>query len=114
LGFIETNSFERYIFAYGPSFLPYILVSIAMAKPVIHISEIEAASNFAALLARVRAGAEIVIEQDSQPVALVHPVEPVRRTISECLALLPEDSKASIDAEFASDVQAAVGRDGQI
>jgi prevent-host-death family protein len=79
-----------------------------MAKPVIHISEIEAASNFAALLARVRAGAEVVIEQNSQPVAVVHPAEPVRRTIVECLALLPEDSKAIIDPDFANDVQAAV------
>jgi prevent-host-death family protein len=79
-----------------------------MAKPVIHISEIEAASNFAALLARVRAGAEIVIERNSQPVAVVHPAEPVRRTISECIALLPEDSKAIIDPDFANDVQAAV------
>jgi antitoxin (DNA-binding transcriptional repressor) of toxin-antitoxin stability system len=79
-----------------------------MAKPVIHISEIEAASNFAALLARVRAGAEIVIEQNSQPVAVVRPAGPVRRTISECLALLPEDSKAIIDPAFANDVQAAV------
>jgi prevent-host-death family protein len=87
---------------------PYIVVSVAMAKPVIHISEIEAVSNFAALLARVRAGAEIVIEQNSHPVAVVHPAEPVRRTISECLALLPEDSKATIDADFANDVQAAV------
>ena len=33
-----------------------------MAKDVIHISEAEAASDFAALMARVRAGAEIVIE----------------------------------------------------
>jgi antitoxin (DNA-binding transcriptional repressor) of toxin-antitoxin stability system len=79
-----------------------------MAKPVIHISEIEAASNFAALLARVRAGAEIVIEQNSQPVAVVRPAGPVRRTISECLTLLPEDSKATIDPDFANDVQAAV------
>jgi prevent-host-death family protein len=79
-----------------------------MAKPVIHVSEIEAASNFAALLARVRAGAEIVIEQNSRPVAVVHPAEPVRRTISECLALLPEDSKVTIDPDFANDVQAAV------
>lgn len=79
-----------------------------MAKPVIHLSEIEAASNFAALLARVRAGAEIVIEQNSQPVAVVRPPDAVRRTISECLALLPEDSKAIIDADFANDVQAAV------
>jgi prevent-host-death family protein len=79
-----------------------------MAKSVIHISEIEAASNFAALLARVQAGAEIVIEQNSQPVAVVHPAKPIRRTISECIALLPEDSKATIDADFAHDVQAAV------
>jgi prevent-host-death family protein len=79
-----------------------------MAKPVIHVSEMEAAGNFAALLARVQAGAEIVIERNSQPVAVVHPAEPVRRTISECLALLPEGSKATIDPDFANDVQAAV------
>jgi antitoxin (DNA-binding transcriptional repressor) of toxin-antitoxin stability system len=79
-----------------------------MTKQVIHISELEAANNFAALLARVRAGVEVVIEHDSQPVAVVHPAEPVRRTISECIALLSEDSKATIDADFASDVEAAV------
>lgn len=59
-------------------------------------------------MARVQAGAEIVIEQKSQPVAVVHPAIPVRRTISECIARLPEDSKATIDADFAHDVQAAV------
>jgi len=32
----------------------------------------------------------------------------VRRTISECLALLPEDSQAVIDSGFARDVAAAV------
>jgi len=32
-----------------------------MAKHVIHISEAEATSNFADVLARVRAGAEVVI-----------------------------------------------------
>jgi antitoxin (DNA-binding transcriptional repressor) of toxin-antitoxin stability system len=79
-----------------------------MIKHVVHISELDAASNFAALLARVRAGVEVVIEHDSQPVAVVHPAEPIRRTISECIALLSEDSKATIDADFASDVAAAV------
>jgi len=77
-----------------------------MAKLVIHISEIEAASDFAALLARVRAGTEVIIEHNSQPVAVVHPA--VRRTISECIALLSEDSNATIDADFANDVQAAI------
>jgi hypothetical protein len=36
-----------------------------MAKDVINISEAEAASDFAALMARVRVGAEIVIEMAS-------------------------------------------------
>ena len=45
----------------------------AMAKPVIHISEIEAANNFASLMAKVRAGNEIVIEHNSQPVAVLRP-----------------------------------------
>jgi antitoxin (DNA-binding transcriptional repressor) of toxin-antitoxin stability system len=48
----------------------------AMAKRVIHISEAEAASDFAALLARVRAGAEVVSEHDARPVAVVLPAEP--------------------------------------
>jgi antitoxin (DNA-binding transcriptional repressor) of toxin-antitoxin stability system len=41
-----------------------------MAKLVIHISEAEAASDFASLMARVRDGAEVVIEQDARPVAV--------------------------------------------
>lgn len=56
-----------------------------MVKNVVHISETEAASDFASLMARVRAGAEI-----------------------ECIALLPEDSTATIDPDFAKDVEAAV------
>ncbi|MGA8310002.1 MAG: hypothetical protein WB755_08225 [Terriglobales bacterium] len=79
-----------------------------MAKRVIHISEAEAASDFVSLLAHVRAGAQVVIENGARPVAILHPPEPVRRTISECMALLPEDSTATIDPDFARDVEAAV------
>lgn len=80
-----------------------------MAKGVIHISEKEAATtNVASLLARVRAGAEVVIEGEGRPLAVLRLPEPVRRTISECIALLPEDSSATIDADFAKDVAAAV------
>ena len=43
-----------------------------MAKDVIHISEAEAASDFAALMARVRPGAKIVIENGERPVAVLH------------------------------------------
>jgi antitoxin (DNA-binding transcriptional repressor) of toxin-antitoxin stability system len=78
--------------------------------PVFHISEEEAANNFALVLARVRAGAEVIIESESGnlPVAVVHAPEPPRRTISECIALLPGDSTAVMDADFARDVEAAV------
>jgi len=80
-----------------------------MSKHVIRISESEAtATNVATLLARVRAGAEIVIESDARPVAVLRAPEPVRRTISECIALLPEDSTATIDPDFSRDVEAAV------
>ena len=79
-----------------------------MADRVIHISEAEAAGNFTSLLARVRAGAEIVIERNAQPIAVLRSPTPPRRTISECIALLPEDSTATIDADFAKDVEAAV------
>jgi antitoxin (DNA-binding transcriptional repressor) of toxin-antitoxin stability system len=72
------------------------------------MSEAEAASDFAGLLARVRAGAEIVIESGKLPVAVIHAPVPPRRSISECIALLPEDSTATIDADFAGDVEAAV------
>jgi antitoxin (DNA-binding transcriptional repressor) of toxin-antitoxin stability system len=86
-----------------------VVYNCEMAKRVIHISETEAAAtNVATLLARVRAGAEIVIENDAVPVAVLHAADPMRRTISECIALLPEDSTATIDPDFAKDVGAAV------
>jgi len=76
-----------------------------MVKRVLHISESEAvATDLATLLTRVQAGVEIVIEKDNRPVAILHPAEPVRRTLSECIALLPEDSSAVIDPDFAKDV----------
>ena len=80
-----------------------------MTKHVIRISEAEAAAtNVATLLAQVRAGAEIIIKNGTRPVAVLHAAEPVRRTILECIALLPEDSTATIDPDFSKDVEAAI------
>jgi antitoxin (DNA-binding transcriptional repressor) of toxin-antitoxin stability system len=83
---------------------------MSMAGPIIHISEEEAARDFAALLVRVRAGAEVVIEHNSQPVAVVHPTPPVRRSISESIALAKEHAKKlgytpTLDAGFAADLE---------
>ncbi len=77
------------------------------------MSEAEVANNFASLMARVRAGAEVVIENDARPVAVVRPAEPVRRTISECIALAKtheaETGKAPVlDSDFAEDVEAVL------
>jgi prevent-host-death family protein len=80
-----------------------------MADHVIHISEAEAANDFGKLLERVRAGAEVVIESDNLPVAVVRPAEPHVRLLSESLRLAREHaSTATMDADFAHDVEAAI------
>lgn len=80
-----------------------------MPKDVIRISEAEAASDFASLMARVRSGAEIVIENDARPVAVVRPAEPHVRLLSESLRLAREHgSTATLDEDFAKDVEAAI------
>jgi prevent-host-death family protein len=76
---------------------------------VIHISEAEAARDFAGLLARVRAGAEVIIESGATPVAVLRTVDPPRRSISEFIALAEASKelgyKPVMDAEFAADME---------
>jgi antitoxin (DNA-binding transcriptional repressor) of toxin-antitoxin stability system len=76
-------------------------------KNVIHVSEAEAASDFAALLERVRAGAEVVIEKDSRPVAILRPFEESRGLLlSEMLARAEaRGSTATLDGDFGRDVE---------
>lgn len=74
----------------------------------IRITEAEAARDFVGLLARVRAGIEVVIESDAAPVAVLRMSAPPRRSIEECVALLPEESSATIDEDFARDIEEAV------
>jgi hypothetical protein len=39
---------------------------------------------------------------------VLKPAAPPRRKISECIAMLSSESTATIDADFASDVEAAI------
>ncbi len=76
----------------------------------IHVSEAEAARDFAALMAQVRAGAEVVIENGAQPVAVIRAPSLPRRSISESLALAEASSKELgytpvMDADFAADME---------
>ncbi len=79
----------------------------------IHISEAEAARDFAGLMARVRAGAEIVIENGKLPVAVLHAPAPLRRSISESIVLAEARSKELgykpvMDAAYAADMEEIV------
>ena len=74
----------------------------------VHMTESEVAEDFGAALEKVRHGIEVIVERESQPVAVLKPPEPVLRKISECIAILDPNSTATIDQEWAADVAAAV------
>lgn len=83
-----------------------------MADHAIHISEEEAARDFAGVLARVREGAEVVIESDARPVAIVRPAgdEFRPRLLSESIALAKEHAEKlgyepRMDPDFANDLE---------
>ncbi len=82
---------------------------IAIMEPqVLHITEADLVRDVCGILQRVETGAEIVIERDAQPVAILRAAVPSRRKISECVGLLSDDSPATIDRDFAKDVDAAI------
>ncbi|HXJ87332.1 MAG TPA: hypothetical protein VMS18_10980 [Candidatus Binatia bacterium] len=78
-----------------------------MADDVIHISEAEAARDFAEVLARVRAGAEIVIDGYEPVVISMRPLkcEP-GRLLSESIALAERHgSTVTLDGDFGRDLE---------
>jgi antitoxin (DNA-binding transcriptional repressor) of toxin-antitoxin stability system len=82
-----------------------------MAKPVIRVSDVEASHDFPSLLARVRAGAEIVIERDAEAVAIIRPAAVAVRRLSESLRLAKERaSGVTLDSEFGRDLETVIGR----
>jgi antitoxin (DNA-binding transcriptional repressor) of toxin-antitoxin stability system len=74
----------------------------------IHMTEAEIAGNFAVALEKVRQGLEVIVEHEHQPIAVLKAAEPPRRRISEILALMPADSTAVMDADFARDVATGI------
>ena len=81
-----------------------------MTMATIRISEADAARDFAGLMAHVRAGAEVIIENGTYPVAVLHTATPVRRSIEECIALAKKHEAETgeapvLDPDFAADVE---------
>ena len=54
----------------------------------VHMTEAEVTKNFAAALEKLRQGAEVVVEQDHWPVAVISPLKGPGRPIDECIAWL--------------------------
>ena len=79
----------------------------------IHVSDQDAARDFLSLLAQVRAGQEVIIENESLPVAVLHrPAEMVRpRLLSDSLVLAKKHTEerggceAVMDEDFARDME---------
>ena len=82
-----------------------------MSMATVYIPETEAARDLPGLLARVRAGEEIVIEKEASPgVVLRVAVEPRGRLLSESIALAEAHAKEmgyepAMDPEFAADLE---------
>ncbi len=71
------------------------------------MSEAELACDIHAVLEKVRQGAEVVIEQNNQPVAVIEPAPIAGRAISDVIAELEaRGSHAILDEDFSKDLEA--------
>ena len=74
------------------------------------MTEAELARNLALVLDRMQSGTEVIIERNDRPVAVLRPTQPSRRKLSDIMAGLPESSMATLDEDFAADVQEFIDR----
>ena len=76
---------------------------------VVHMTEAEVVKDIAAVLAQLRQGVEVVVEQDHRAVAVIKPSRPVGRMISEVIAdLKARGSNAAMDEDFARDIEEGI------
>jgi len=79
----------------------------------VHMTEAELARDLHGVLEKVRQGAEVVIEQDHRPIAVIKPHQGPGRMLSECIALAEQREKergyaVTLDPDFAADVEEIV------
>jgi antitoxin (DNA-binding transcriptional repressor) of toxin-antitoxin stability system len=84
----------------------------------VHMSEEDVVRDIAAVLAKVRDGLEVVVEQDRRTVAVIRPPQRVGRKLSECITLARAYEERlgyspAPDAEFAKDVETVVSGNRQ-
>ena len=72
----------------------------------VHITEAELVRDVRAVLEKVQQGAEVIVEIDARPVAVIKAPSRLGRSISECIAILEErGSHAKLDEEFGKDLE---------
>jgi antitoxin (DNA-binding transcriptional repressor) of toxin-antitoxin stability system len=76
----------------------------------IHISQAEAERDLSDLIARVDKDTSFLIENGSEPVAVLQAAPPRKLSFEERLALLPEDSEGVIDDQWSADLDEALER----
>jgi antitoxin (DNA-binding transcriptional repressor) of toxin-antitoxin stability system len=75
----------------------------------IRMTEAEVARDLHPVLEKVRQGFEVVIEQDSRPVAVIRAPVVTGRKISEVIAALEASgANAIVDEDFARDVEEGI------
>lgn len=79
----------------------------------VRITEDDLARDPHGILAKVRGGLEVIVEQDHRPVAVIKGPQSTGRKISECIAMAKAHEArlgyAPVpDADFAQDVQAEI------
>ena len=75
----------------------------------VRITEAELARDLHAVLAKVQAGLEVIVEQDHRPVAVIKPSRPAGRSITEIVSeLKARNSAATLDDDFARDIEEGI------
>jgi antitoxin (DNA-binding transcriptional repressor) of toxin-antitoxin stability system len=73
---------------------------------VLHITEAELARDVHAVLDKIQQGAEVIVERNAQPVAVIKLPQFRGRPIDECIALAKaRGSHATLDGDFAKDLE---------
>jgi antitoxin (DNA-binding transcriptional repressor) of toxin-antitoxin stability system len=84
------------------------------AMGTLRITEAELARDIHAVLAKVQEGAEVIVEQDHRPVAVIRTPLAKGRLLSECIALAEaRGSTVTLDDGFMNDVEEGIASRSQ-
>ena len=83
-------------------------------RMTVRITEAELARDIHSVLARVKEGVEVIVEQDHRPVAAIKPPQRTGRLLSECIALAEaRGSTVTLDEGFMKDVEEGIASRSQ-